>query len=151
MYRGSDCGRVSANCLMRSLSFPSWLRWIVTHAVLIALQMLQDEDLEQILNRAGDLKNTSPEDDSWSLISEQELEGLAATSPCTPASEKTTRTRSSNSSSAQKHCHHTRTTRKGSNYFQSRIRCKDCGMLLLVELTEAGRRCKFTGKNRKQG
>lgn len=37
-------------------------------------------------------------------------------------------------------CQHVHTTRKGSNGFQTRERCKDCGMTLFFQRTTAGKR-----------
>lgn len=38
-------------------------------------------------------------------------------------------------------CEHAHTTTKGSNAFQKRVRCRDCGCLLSVEQTKAGKLC----------
>ncbi len=42
----------------------------------------------------------------------------------------------------QKECLHLHKTRKGSNHFQKRVRCKDCGKLLSVEPTPAALKFK---------
>lgn len=67
----------------------------------------------------------------WTMVS-----GNQATSPTSPGWQ------SGQSPAQRQSCLHLRVTRRGSNGYQKRMKCEDCGLLLVEPVAEAGARAK---------
>lgn len=139
-----------AHCLTVALSMCAHVVYgSMKCLILVGLEFLHQEDLALVKEAVEKLLT------SWDVADELADDGTLSTSswsevPLEPASEKHGESAIGTSLGTQSVCNHEKTTTQGSNAFQIRRRCKDCGLLLSCELTEAGHKAKLN-KFAKQG
>lgn len=132
-------------------------------AILVGLNFLSREDIALVAEKAAVLlhceSETSEGDEEPSSHSSSPVSVVIVDPYSEPSAQRNrpslpvprAGSAAAESSAGPGRCIHAYTTRKGSNHFQRRVKCKSCGVLLFKELTEAGHACKFDREKPRHG
>lgn len=136
-------GALSVVCMWVICTF----RWPKMALIKTVIMMLNEKEKIEIYQCLQPKKKLDDESDgkssSWSLVSDDE--GLSENHPSSETMPTTRVSSSSLGRAGRSLCGHVRTTTKGSNAFQRRLRCLDCECLLQVTPVERNARQHTSG------